>query len=405
MNGACAIPPDTGAVRALIATLDCNTRNVAHQGYVALTGGEAFQSGLTLALTIYVALVGYRLLFAPEGARLTDAPRMALKIGAVLALVTSWNLFETLAFDLASQAPAEIAALISPGHSRPSDQDSVGRLQVAYDQLLASASALATQAQDTSRSAVGSAPPTSTPSTAATQVDPAKAAAAQRDADAGRALKQAAEAVLTLDAGAVALDMVVIGLLGAIGPIFVVLLLFDQTRGFFEGWVRALVAAGLASMSAWALVLLMTNTLDPWLVTLAQQRELKALQPAPAMTAAAIVFVFTAAQLAMVAGSAAIAFGFRLGRAPWSPPAGQPAGPTPEATERDTSASMVSRTSLLADQLRRFDAMIETRSRAAMAPSVRLVGPGPLAQPRLAGDGYRRVEFARDRLGRRGSTR
>jgi type IV secretion system protein VirB6 len=347
-------------------------------------------------------------LFASEGARLTDAPRMALKIGAVLALVTSWNLFETLAFDLVSKAPAEIASLVSPGTGRPVGQDPVGRLEVAYEQLTASASALATQAQETSQGAAAQTAPTPLPSTASPAEDSAKAAAAQRDQDAAHALKDAAGAVLTIDAGAVALDMVVIGVLGAIGPIFVVLLLFDQTRGFFVGWVRALVAAGLASMSAWTLALLMTNVLEPWLITLAQQRELKALEAAPAMTAASIVFVFTAAQLAMVAGSAAIAFGFRLDDILRFAPAPQGVARASEPAERGSSVNIssvniMSRATLLADQLRRFDAMIESRGRVAMAGSARLINPEAVTEPRFGGDGYRRVEFVRDRLGRRGS--
>ena len=405
MSGGCVIAPDTGAVRAMIAAVDCSTRDFAHRGYVALTGGEAFQSGLTLALTIYVALVGYRLLFAPEGPRLTDAPRMTLKIGAVLALVTSWNLFETLAFDLVAKAPAEIASVISPGAGRPSRQDPVGRLQVAYDQLVESASALTAEAQETGRSLALPSAPTATPQTVAQQVDSARAAVIERDQDAAQALKRAADAVLTLDAGALALGMVVIGVLGAIGPIFIVLLLFDETRGFFEGWVRALAAAGLASMSAWALALLMTTVLEPWLVTLARQRELKALDSAPAMTAASIVFVFTAAQLAMVVGSAVIAFGFRLDRMlRWLPAAPDTVRPA-EAAGRGESASIVSRSSLLADQLRRFDTMIESRTRAAALPSVRLAGAQSVTEPRFAGDSYRRAEFARDRFGRRGGRR
>lgn len=404
MSGACAIAPDTGAVRAVIAAVDCNTRDFAHQGYAALTGGEAFQSALTLILTLYVALVGYRLLFASDGARLTDAPRMALKIGAVLALVTSWNLFETLAFDLAAKAPAEIASIISFG-SGPGRQDPVGRLQVAYDQLMASASAFNTQADQTAKSAAGSRPPTAVPSTAAPPVDSAKAEAAQRDQAAARALSLAGGAVLTLDAGAVAVAMVVIGVLGAIGPIFVTLLLFDQTRGFFEGWVRALVAAGLASMGAWTLIILMTTVLQPWLVSLAQERELNAMEPAPAMTAASIVFVFTAAQLAMALGSAVIAFGFKLVSPLRFAPAAQPAARAREGAEPGTALAMASRASLLADQLRRFDGVIETRSRAAAGASARLAGPDAFAAPRLAVVGYRRAELSRDRLGRRGERR
>ncbi len=406
MSAACNIASDTGAVRAMIAAVDCNTRDFAHQGYVALTGGEAFQSGLTLVLTIYVALVGYRLLFAADGARLTDAPRMALKIGAVLALVTSWSLFETLAFDLAAKAPAEIAAVISPSIGRAGQQDPVGRLQVVYDQLAADASAFSTQAQQTSQNALETTAPTPTPSFSPAKIDGAKAEEAQRDQAAARALTAASGAVLSVDAGAVAIDMVVIGILGAIGPIFIVMLLFDQTRGFFEGWVRAMVAAGLAALSAWTLILLMVTVLEPWLITLAQQRELKAMEPAPAMTAASLVFAFTAAQLAMVAGGAVIAFGFRLRSPLRFASAAQPAAQSAAQAEGATSAMMVSRASLLADQLRRFDSVIEGRARA-VAARVRMVRPElAAAEPQLAGAGsYRRASPSRDHLGRRGTRR
>jgi type IV secretion system protein VirB6 len=199
--------------------------------------------------------------------------------------------------------------------------------------------------------------------------------------------------------------MVVIGILGAVGPLFIVLLLFDQTRGFFEGWVRALVAAGLAGLSTWTLALLMTTVLEPWLVTLAQQRELAMLEPQPAMTASSIVLAFTAAQLAMIAGSAVIAFGFRLISPLRLAPAAQPAGRTTQTTESATSIAMVPRASLLADQLRRFDSVIEGRARA-VAASVRMVSPEPFAEPQLAGAGaYRRATPSRDHLGRRGTRR
>ena len=406
MSAACFIPPDTGAVRAMIAAVDCNTRDFAHQGYVALTGGEAFQSALTLVLTIYVALVGYRLLFAADGARLTDAPRMALKIGAVLALVTSWNLFETLAFDLVAKAPAEIASVISPGGGAPARPDPVGRLQVAYDQLTADASAFTAQAQQTSQDAVQATAPTAIPSMTPPKLDSVKAETAQRDQTAARALASAGGAVLTIDAGAVAVDMVVLAALGAIGPIFIVLLLFDQTRGFFEGWVRALVAAGLAALSAWTLILLMTNVLEPWLVTLAQQRELKALEPAPAMTAASIVFAFTAAQLAMIAGSAVIAFGFRLTSPLRLWPAAQAVARSGETITSAAAIAAAPRASLLADQIRRFDQVIESRTREAVAASVRLVRPEIGGEAQFAGaPGYRRAGPSREHLGRRGTRR
>ena len=88
MRGACGVAVDAGVVRGVIGAVNCRTRDFAEMGYLALTGqGSPFQLALTLLLTIYVAVLGYRLLLAPDGARLADAPLAALKIGAVLALV------------------------------------------------------------------------------------------------------------------------------------------------------------------------------------------------------------------------------------------------------------------------------------------------------------------------------
>lgn len=412
MSGACAASSDAGVVRAVLGAVECNTHGFARQGYQALTGDPTFQAALTAILTIYVALVGYRMLFAPDGARLTDGPRMALKIGAVLALIGSWNLFEVLVFDLASRAPSEIAALIAPAgpdgkHGRP---DPVGELQVAYDQLAASASAFAAEAAQDQQS------PTATPAAApaadqppqassSQQGDEAKADAADRKA-AATALGNAAGAILTIHAGLVAATDLIIGLLTAIGPIFVILLLLQETRGFFEGWVRALVAAALASMCAWVLILLMASVLRPWLVELAVQRELKQLEPNTGMTAAGIVFVFTAAQLAMAAGAAVVAFGFRL-RSPWRPAAAAaPVARGPQASAAAAPVTLISRPNLLADQLRRFDGLVAERTRAqatgAAAASLRVIPGSPTSPARTSEQAYRRSDFSRDRLtGRR----
>jgi len=403
VSGTCAIPSTTGAVRAVLWSVDCNTRDLAHRGYEAITGSQTFQLALTQVLIIYVALVGYRLLFAADGARLSDGPRMALKIGAVLALVSSWSVFETLAFDLAAKAPAEIAALISDG-GRTGAQDPIGRLQVAYDQLSSSAAAFTAAAttQNGQQTAPQVTPPTTTSPQDAEQAD----AMAKREA-AGRALGAASAAVLVVDAGLVAVSTLMIGVLGAIGPIFIVLLIFQQTRGFFVGWVRALTAAALVSMSVWLLDLLMTAVLQPWLVALAQQRALKQLEPGAAMTAATIVFVFTAAQLALVAGAGVIAFGFRL---VWGQATASAAAPAAGSGGAETAVSppaMVSRPSLLADQLRRFDGVLEARGRTASGSATGAAFAG-VDRVILAGgstDPYRRAAQARDNLGRRGAFR
>jgi len=402
VSGTCAIASNTGAVRAVLWSVDCSTRDLAHRGYEAITGSPTFQLALTQLLIIYVALVGYRLLFAADGARLSDGPRMALKLGAVLALVSSWSVFETLAFDLAAKAPAEIASLISEG-GRSGAGDPIGRLQVAYDQLSASAAAFT--------AAAAAQPGQATAPQAAAQANTAPQDTEQADATArrqlaGRALGAASAAVLVIDAGLVAVSTIVIGVLGAVGPIFIVLLIFQQTRGVFEGWVRALAAAGLASMSIWLLDLSMTSVLQPWLISLAQQRAIKQLDPGPAMTAATLVFVFTTAQLALVAGGAVIAFGFRLGSVTrlFSTATAQAGSSGLESAY--APLTMVSRPSLLADQLRRFDSVLDARGRAATSGGgVGVQGLGGAGFSLPSADPYRRPATIPGALSRRGPFR
>jgi type IV secretion system protein VirB6 len=381
----CPVHPDAGVVRAVLGSVDCGTRDFAHRGYELLTGGAAFQAGLTAILTIYVALVGWRMLFASDGARLADGPRMALKVGAVLALVSSWNLFEVLVFDVAAKAPDEIAALIAPTHGRP---DPVGDLQVAWDQLTASSAAFASSAAPN--------PATLTPQQPQTQPDaPMRKAAAE-------SLATAAQSVLTLHAGLVAAADLAVGVLTAVGPIFVVLLLLRETRGFFEGWVRTLAAAALISLTAWTLILLMGVVLRPWLIELARQREASDLDPNTGMTAAGLVFVFGAGQIALAVGAAVIAFGFRLW-APWRLVTREGrAAPAPAAAT--PPPAMISRPSLLADQMRRLDVMTAERTRASEVAAgvsrLRVVRSEPatlaVASP------YRRADSSRDHLGRKG---
>ena len=122
MSLACAAMVDDGVIRGVLATVECQTRVYAESGYQALTtGSPVFQGAVTAVLTIYVALIGYRMLFGQGSTRISDTPGIALKIGLILALVTSWSAFQTLVFDVADRAPEEIAAIVSasPGPPRP----------------------------------------------------------------------------------------------------------------------------------------------------------------------------------------------------------------------------------------------------------------------------------------------
>lgn len=294
MRAACGVPVDAGVVRGVVGAVNCRTRDFAEMGYLALTGqGSPFQLALTLFLTLYVAVLGYRLLLAPSGARLSDAPVAALRIGAVLALVTNWSTFQTLVFDVTARAPVQIAGLLSQSIRREGSalvRDPVAGLQIAYDQLADSASAYARVA--------GGGP-------GLHAYDSGAAAAAQ-------ALSLAAGALFSTTAGLVAVATIAVGVLSAAGPLFIALFLFRQTRGLFAGWVRAMVIAALAPLGAWVLIVMELSLIEPWLQALADQAHVAAPDVQTALTAAALVMVFAAAQAALLAAFALVGLGFRL---------------------------------------------------------------------------------------------
>jgi type IV secretion system protein VirB6 len=362
MNG-CAVSTDLGLVRDVLSAVDCNTRGFASAGYESLTlAGSPFQTALTLLLTIYVAVMGYRLFFATGGASLSDGPGAILKIGAILTLVTNWSVFQTLVFDMASRAPVEIARIITvPLRDGAALADPIAALQAAYDQLSAAAEAFA-------------------------KVKTSGAAGA------AQTLELAANILFVASAGLIALLTVAIGVLTAIGPVFVALFLFVQTRGFFAGWVRALAAAAFGLFGGWTLTVLTLHALAPWLSALSKSGPLGAADVQIGITTAVIVFVFAASQAGLLLAGFIIARGFRL-----APQQGRLANPRP-ARETVSMGSMlpVSRPSRLAEQLQFRTEIYETPGRngvlaAALSRGPRLEAP---PAPRL-GDLYRRPAISR----------
>lgn len=289
-----APPPTAGVIRGVLSTIDCHTRVYAQSGYEALNGPQSvFPTALTLLLTIYIALLGYRMLLGVGSTRLTDAPLIALKIGVVLSLALNWNTFQTLVFDVTMKAPLQLAQTIgAPAAAKGAAlvSDPLGGLQVTYDELARSASALGKLAGPNPEVLRGG-----------------EAAAAQ-------ALWKAQTALFMSTAGVMAIAIIAVGVLSATGPVFIALVMFDATRGLFEGWLRALLAAAFIPMLCWSATTLLLVVVDPLLVRLAQGRLAGAPDTQAAVMVSAVIFIFAAAQAALTVGAAVIAGGFQPGR-------------------------------------------------------------------------------------------
>ena len=118
MQVTCPAISDDSFLSSVLAHLDCQAQNLGAGGYQALAnpGGPAALL-LTGALTMFIALIGYRLLLG-ETPSVRDGVVAAIKVGVVLALATSWPAFRTLAYDVTLRAPAEMASSIG-GARRP----------------------------------------------------------------------------------------------------------------------------------------------------------------------------------------------------------------------------------------------------------------------------------------------
>ncbi len=397
MSACPALPADIGIVRDILGSVDCNVQLYSASGYQALTGpASPLPAALTAMLTIYVALLGFRMLFAVGSARLAQTPLIAVKIGAILAVTLNWTVFQTLVFDVDAQAPLEIAKVISRPMANGGGAlaaNPVAGLQAAYDELTADARQLSNKAALNVQSAPNEPPPP--------DADAAKATAAM--------LRQSAGVLVASTAGVLSMAFIATGVLTAIGPVFIALFMFDATRGFFLGWVRALVGAMLTPLVCWIATSLTLVVIAPRMVSLSQQRGAQQINLDFADAACALVLIFAAAQAALIIGALTVASGFTLGgggqTARASAPGGAGAGParTPVGV-----VEVQSRAQALASSLQRSTA---TYSRDFAGPAAAAARTGADSDaPALAvrverlGETYRRGAAVRDprRLGAAG---
>lgn len=130
----CAPPdPALGVVLRLSRYLDCEGRALGENGFQALIGSAAWTSILLAAVTIFVALIGYRMMLGRLPS-MGDGIGWAVRLGIVLTLVTGWSAFQALFYQLSVDGPREIAATILPP-ARLSPTALPERLQDTYDRL------------------------------------------------------------------------------------------------------------------------------------------------------------------------------------------------------------------------------------------------------------------------------
>lgn len=296
MTDACtAVGQASGFIGSMTGYLDCQSQTLGLGAWAALASpGSSLSLLLTGLLTIFIALIGYNLLL---GSILTlrEMTVSFVKIGAVFALATSWPAYRTVVYDLVTNGPDQLVAEVGPRAGvTGSDGTLIQRLDNADRALVQLSNLGAGQARPEDYQQVQAPPFIGFDSFAL-----------------------GGSRILFLMSAIAGLGIVrlIAGLLLALGPFFIAFFLFDSTRSLFEGWVRVIGGAALASVAVSIMLGMELGLAEPWLGAVLARRMAGEALPTVPTELFAITCLFAIALVGSVYASMRLVGAFRL---PWS---------------------------------------------------------------------------------------
>lgn len=356
------INPAAGSAETMVNSVDCYVQSNVQAGYASLLGpGSLFGTALTIALTLYVAFVGYRLIFGRSGLSMGDmAPRMLL-IGAVLALSSNWATYQTLVYDVLTDGPEEIASSIIPGASKAGLNE---RVDMLSGRMVDLADAW-TEFDARPEQAVAGMPAAASETLPATATG-VTAFIAPKDSLGPNMLLISALLLVLASAGVLVIAKIILGLLLLLGPIFAILALFAGTRGLTLGWARAAVMMALVPLMASLTTAGAVTLLEPMLtdMVVAAGEGIFSLRSALTILVMLLVMVAVSVQL------------FRIGRTIVSGWTVQFGGATPSVSGSPAQSTSNSEAAVPIIYNERMQALVGSIERAAIATSSSTTAPG-----------------------------
>ena len=280
----CAAPNGPGLAARLLADTDCQSFGLVERGYAALSQpGGPVAAALTGLLVLAVAFFGYRLILG-RGLLLVDAASLALKIGVVLLLATSWEAWQAVAYDTFARAPVRIAGEMLTGLNA---MDPIAGLQAALDGLEDASVGYRTRAGIASPLVGG-------PAAAAMTLN-------------------LSGYFLTLSIlGLLVVARILLALLLAISPVMAGLILFDATRGMASRWLAAMAAAAFVPMFVLVLAAVELSILNPMITRLLAEQAAERFENEAVTPIGLVAVIFALSMLAAVWAGTKIASGIRL---------------------------------------------------------------------------------------------
>jgi type IV secretion system protein VirB6 len=220
MTTACDLAAEemgSGVAGALTA-VDCIASEVSEQAFNRLFGPEGqFGAALIVLLTLFIAFFGISLMLGRSNLSVRSLiPRM-VTLGLVLTFATSFAAFSTVFYSLFVETPDYLAGVLTD-----SDGSATATFALKLDIVFLAIQEATTGIESKDISAFS--PP--------------------------GMMWIGAMLLLIGTVGLLVTARIGLALLLAVGPIFVVLALFNGTRGLFVGWLKGMVMLSLAPLFA-----------------------------------------------------------------------------------------------------------------------------------------------------------
>ncbi|RAK52421.1 type IV secretion system protein [Phenylobacterium deserti] len=227
-------------VAASLRAVDCVSNEATAGAFTRLFGAHgALLPALTVLLTLYVGL--FAVLLLTGRARLSIGsltPRMVM-LGLVLTFVTSSVAYQGVVWNLAVGAPDQIAGTLL-GAKGSATQLFADRIDILFNAIA---------------------------DTASTAVQPG-APRAGSGFNAESLMWLGALLLMLGTVGVLVTARIALAVLLAVGPVFIVMVLFNGSRGLFAGWVRAVTLTALTPLFAVLCGALMTELAAPVVLAL-----------------------------------------------------------------------------------------------------------------------------------------
>lgn len=203
-------------VAAALRGVDCVAGETSAAAFGRLFApGGALGATLTIVLTLYIAIFGFLLLTGRTNIGVRSlVPRM-MTLGLVLTFATSWVAYQSVVWSLAVSAPDYLAGILTGSQGSATDTFAQ-KIDVVF---------IAIQEASGGNSDFSAFSPQGM-------------------------MWLGAMLFILGTAGLLVTTKIALGILVALGPVFVVMALFNGTRGLFTGWLKGLVLCALAPLFA-----------------------------------------------------------------------------------------------------------------------------------------------------------